>query len=299
MWFTRCWIRGAALTLRCSSYARPDGVAGRWSSLLPPRSCRLRPNPRGIPPSGRSLGSRRNLPMRTPHLRSTSEPSPFALAESTAFSPGFVHTARHGCRAMCLFAPPSTSRTSVHSRSDPKVVASAPRVPPPKSRSALVVLHHLDGFLRCSDCGLVASRCQSWGPPRFRMVSEPCDPMIPPFPAMQDRTPRRNPRRQPLRVTAVVAPLPLQPASRRCSIVGSGVSGNRFRLPTTRSSLGFVPLQGPFDAAGDPSPTAIPRRSAPPRGWFASRQLRCRTRCSLRDRSREPPGTLAAEATWM
>jgi len=57
-------------------------------------------------------------------------------------------------------------RPSVHSRADPRVVASASRVPPPKSRSVLVVSHHLDGFLRCVVCGLVASRCQSWGPPR-------------------------------------------------------------------------------------------------------------------------------------
>jgi hypothetical protein len=57
-------------------------------------------------------------------------------------------------------------RPSVHSRADPRVVASASRVPPSKSRSVLVVSHHLDGFLRCVVCGLVASRCQSWGPPR-------------------------------------------------------------------------------------------------------------------------------------
>jgi len=47
-------------------------------------------------------------------------------------------------------------------------VALAPRVPPSKSRSVLVVSHHLDGFLRSASCGLVASRYRSWGSPRFR-----------------------------------------------------------------------------------------------------------------------------------
>lgn len=35
------------------------------------------------------------------------------------------------------------------------------------SRSALVVLHHRDGFLRDSGCELVASRCRPWGSSRF------------------------------------------------------------------------------------------------------------------------------------
>ena len=64
------------------------------------------------------------------------------------------------------------------------------------------------------------------------------------LPAVQDRTPRRIPRRQPLRVTAVVAPLPFLPASRPCSVVESGVAARRCQLTMTRSSLGFVPLQG-------------------------------------------------------
>jgi hypothetical protein len=47
-------------------------------------------------------------------------------------------------------------------------VPSVSRVPPPKSCSILVVLHHPDGFLRSARCGLVASRCRPWGSPRFR-----------------------------------------------------------------------------------------------------------------------------------
>ena len=42
---------------------------------------------------------------------------------------------------------------------------------PAKSRSALVVSHHLDGFLRTMSHGLVASRCQPWGSTRFAQLS--------------------------------------------------------------------------------------------------------------------------------
>jgi len=45
--------------------------------------------------------------------------------------------------------------------------------PWPKSRSVLVVSHHLDGFLRETTCGLVASRCRSWGSSRF-----PAPPLV-------------------------------------------------------------------------------------------------------------------------
>lgn len=44
---------------------------------------------------------------------------------------------------------------------------SVPRQPASESCSALVVSHHLGGFLRSGGRGLVASRCQSWGSPRF------------------------------------------------------------------------------------------------------------------------------------
>jgi len=46
-------------------------------------------------------------------------------------------------------------------------VSLGPAVPPARSRSALVVSHHLDGFLRTRGHGLVASRCQPWGSTRF------------------------------------------------------------------------------------------------------------------------------------
>jgi len=40
-------------------------------------------------------------------------------------------------------------------------------IPAPESRSDLAVSHRLAGFLRAMTCGLVASRCRSWGSPRF------------------------------------------------------------------------------------------------------------------------------------
>jgi hypothetical protein len=126
------------------------------------------------------------------------------------------------------------------------------------------------------------------GSSRFWLVSEPCDPVIPPFPAMPDLPPEELPAD-----SRSASPRPLPPCrSNRLRGVApsSGLvsTGCRCQLPMTRSSLGFVPLQGPCDAAGDPSPTAIPRPSAPPKGRFLARQLRFRTRVVARNRSREP-----------
>ena len=58
------------------------------------------------------------------------------------------------------------------------------------ARSALVVLHHLSGFLLRAGFGLVASRCQSWGSSRFRLVETSLSGSLP-FPATQVRTLRR------------------------------------------------------------------------------------------------------------
>ena len=63
-------------------------------------------------------------------------------------------------------SPPSTSALRVHSRSvlPPSIgVPGATRA----TRSALVVSHHLDGFLRAARRGLIASRCRPWGSWRF------------------------------------------------------------------------------------------------------------------------------------
>jgi len=60
--------------------------------------------------------------------------------------------------------------------------SSAPRCHPHGSRSALVVSHHLDGFLRPDGADIVAVRCRSWGSPCFLDHSP-----VPAFP--KDRVP--------------------------------------------------------------------------------------------------------------
>jgi len=90
------------------------------------------------------------------------------------------------------------------------------------SRSALVVSHHLGGFLRAAGPGLVASRYRTWGSLRFtcakrRVYEAPtvggrADPAPK---GGSDRIPaamtlrRFAPRRQPHRVTAAIALVPL------------------------------------------------------------------------------------------
>jgi hypothetical protein len=64
------------------------------------------------------------------------------------------------------FAPPPTHPPRVHSRR-PFRAPSASRRPASKSRSARVVSHHLDGFLRATARRFVAPCCRSWGSPRF------------------------------------------------------------------------------------------------------------------------------------
>jgi hypothetical protein len=159
----------------------------------------------------------------------------------------FVRTVRNEFRTMRLVplhrhhdaaSTPAATRPRL-GKPEPviDVVASASRVPPSKSRSVLVVSHHLDGFLRCVVCGLVASRCRSWV---HRVVTRDAGP-----------APRRIPRRQPLRVTAVVAPFPFFRRLRGVAPSSGLVCiGRRCQLPMTRSSLGFVPLRGRSASVG-------------------------------------------------
>jgi len=129
------------------------------------------------------------------------------------------------------------------------------RHPASKSRSVLVVLHHLDGFLRLRSRGLVASRCRSWGSRRCpstsgpkQLASEsfglgesafpaarftPFEEVSPPAAASRchDRCPLAVPfdlvRRFPAVRCRIRSSSPLRAvvsASRRCSAGGSGVS---------------------------------------------------------------------------
>jgi hypothetical protein len=130
------------------------------------------------------------------------------------------------------------------------------------ARSVLVVSHHLDGFLLQSARGLVASRCRSWGSPRFRrdrLVSEP----IVAFPAtyfapLEGCSPRvAAPRHRGRCLLAVFT------ASRPCSTFGSGT--HAIGCPTTcaLSFLGFVPPPRSFRTATGSLPPSVMLRTAP------------------------------------
>jgi hypothetical protein len=131
---------------------------------------------------------------------------------------------------------------------------SAPRCHPRRSRSALVVSHHLDGFLQPDGAGVVAARNRPWG--------SPCFPTRPPGPRSLKRrssrpgvphdahTPRRcslsaapapSPRdpEEP-RVHGRRCPLAVMPASGLCSTDRSLVPVPRFQRPATLSFHGLL-----------------------------------------------------------
>jgi len=115
-----------------------------------------------------------------------------------------------------LTAPLSLDRMCVHSRK-PRP-PSARRCHPPESRSALVVSHHLDGFLHTWAAGLLHPADDSG----VRRVSFRSVPSLPEGGSVTSRSsPRResypsksSPRPQPYRITAAVALLPLLHALR-------------------------------------------------------------------------------------
>jgi hypothetical protein len=124
------------------------------------------------------------------------------------------------------------------------------RLPTWTSCSVLAVSHRLDGFLRPDlraealgpwSRGLVASRCRSWGSPRF---SAPAPPHrrrcagAPPFPRRCSYPSKNSPRLQPHRVTTAVAPLPFLLARRRARgkpvARCSRLRASALRTPTSR-----------------------------------------------------------------
>lgn len=152
--------------------------------------------------------------------------------------------------------------TGVHSRGPkPTSVEAMPR---PRSRSVLVVSHHLDGFLLRRLCGLVASRCQSWGPPGFGAPTWACLPRSLRFPT--DARPSRAfpSRASRTRVTAGRCPLVVPPtASRRPARPrGLAPTGSPWRRPSVarrgRSMLSWVShLKLPRVATGTGGPKTI------------------------------------------
>jgi len=171
-----------------------------------------------LPRSARPPGSRKNRSMRT--SSSCAPPRVHALPREpdsshtlrpgrfNGHSPGPSTCRRHRSAAgMCLLPLHRHAVAASTPALDPKVARFGFEVPPSKSRSVLVVLHHLDGFLRCCGCGLVASRCRSWGSSRFGL-QKTGDQAARLETSPRCRTcPSKNSPRQPLRVTAVVAPV--------------------------------------------------------------------------------------------
>jgi hypothetical protein len=131
--------------------------------------------------------------------------------------------------------------------------------------SVLVVSHHLDGFLLQSARGLVASRCRSWGSPRFRrdrLVSEP----ILAFPAtdfapLEGCSPRvAAPRHRGRCLRAVFT------TSRPCSTFGSGTHARDCSPTCALSFLGFVPPSRSFRTATGSLLPSVELRTAPEPG---------------------------------
>jgi hypothetical protein len=249
-------------------------------SLLPPRPSAVA----GRALEGFRFPSAHRFPREPP--QQTSSPSllfravPFALVFRPSLLDSSAHIATRALRDV-PFAPPSTCPCSVYSR-DGGLPSLRPRGFHP--RSPVPPLWFLTTST-VSSAARVAGLLHPAADPGVHRVSAQCTwsktRSLQRFPAMQVRTPRRNPRRQPRHIAVSVAPLPFSPdrrlvstgsiagtgsfevggpgasASRPCSVVESGVG--RLPLPAcvTRSFLGFVPLQGPSRQSEILSPAVV------------------------------------------
>jgi hypothetical protein len=188
-------------------------------------------------------------------------------------------------------APPPTHRRRVHSRcasrrsKPPATHTLGPTMPPVDSCSALVVSHHRDGFLRVVDRGLVASRCRSWGSPRFPTSRARLHPKVrgTRSPSSRRRHPSKNPPHlQPSRVAAVVAFLPfparVRPASDDLATAARGPRARRATVPP-RSRRGGSPRTGACTSLKVPSMKlrSDRRTGGPPR-----HRVRAPVPCALR-----------------
>jgi hypothetical protein len=146
------------------------------------------------------------------------------------------------------------------------------------ARSVLVVSHHLDGFLLRSARGLVASRCRSWGSPRFGLRSA----LVASEDARSSRSlpsPRRSirtPRRMFPADSRTASPRPLPPCRFHDfeALLRHRVRYACHRLPDhlRPSFLGFVPPSRSFwTATGSLLPSADELRTAPEPGRSLAR----------------------------
>jgi hypothetical protein len=235
--------------------------------------------------------------------RAVPAPVVFAPLQSCRFSPrsvirppllGFVRPGpppAHRC-ASCFPAthhPSIDMLSGVHSQRNVATAPSAPGQPDQKSRSDLVVSHHLAGLLRrllreendtlrCLESrGLVASRYRSWGSPRFQSGHPVARPTIP-FPR----------RYAPLEGFHPIAAVPCHHGP--ClpdvhSPRSSRLQGSRFRshpsacIPHRTRLQGFALRSGPYHRAPLPTPDGLPSRGllcSPSRSF-----VRCTPACAV------------------
>jgi hypothetical protein len=155
--------RGAALAFRRDTRCPRDMRSGSLvfpapSSTLAVTRLALEGFPEVEPGPGPADGepSTNQGPRTLLHFAPLQSTSPIALAEQAA------------SRGIRRNHPSIDTIPSVHSRPPVRTGRHRARGDHPRtSRSVLVVSHHLDGFLRSETRGLVASRCRSWGSPRF------------------------------------------------------------------------------------------------------------------------------------
>jgi len=247
---SRVAARSSPFWVKLNAYI--PSVAGRWSFPRPPRTFR---SPGGPSRDVRRLVSepqvtccRQPPPCRDAspasqclHRSSGSGPPGLRSSQDTIFSNpgrrfdlpllGFAQTS-----ASCPFGPPAhlrpcpsiDFRSGIHSRVHIAVCASVTRYHPRESCSDLTVSHRLAGLRclalrrpgcrtsRCALCGLVASRCRSWGSARFRLLpGGRLLPRQPSFKGCRCRSLRRGhpravrtPRRIPLTAGRTLSPGP-------------------------------------------------------------------------------------------
>jgi len=140
------------------------GVRVVWPSLLPPWPLPVSGLTFEAFPSTASL----DLLRRCKHRRSRSRSAAcvtFTPLQRLSFR-AEPSPAPLSCASPCR--PSTSAPLSVYSQLA-LPLAFGPTVPTVRSRSVLVVSHHLDGLLRCEAFGLVASRNRPWGPSRFQL----------------------------------------------------------------------------------------------------------------------------------
>jgi len=139
------------------------GSRVRWLFPLPPWPCPSPDRPSRLLPSTASPWLLQLCKHRCSRPRSAACVT-FTRARDCRLS---LDRLRSFSLAVRLDHPSSSAPDRVHSRSA-LPPSFGPTVPPARSRSVLVVSHHLDGLLHCLIPGLVASRSRPWGPPRFQ-----------------------------------------------------------------------------------------------------------------------------------